>query len=60
MEKDVERTGRSLMSVIPTFARREGRSETTDVDMQKFVPRYGLRYAEKTYPSTALSSASRT
>jgi hypothetical protein len=29
MEKDVERTGRSLMSVIPAFARREGGSEKT-------------------------------
>jgi hypothetical protein len=33
MGKDVERTGRNL-SVIPAFARKEGRSGTTDENME--------------------------
>jgi len=38
MGKDVERTGRSLMSVIPAFVRREGWSDTADMNMETFVP----------------------
>ena len=43
MGKDVERTGRRLMSVIPPFARIVGGSDATDVNMETFVSWYGLQ-----------------